>query len=88
MIRRGSDRKNEGRRAPGLHARGGIIDEADLLAALESGKVAGAGLDVFAQEPPGESTLAAHPHVVAMPHVGAQTEEAQRATLPSISRMK
>jgi len=66
-------------------ARGGIIDEAALLAALESGKVAGAGLDVFAQEPPGESALAAHPHVVAMPHVGAQTEEAQARAAVDIS---
>jgi D-3-phosphoglycerate dehydrogenase len=66
-------------------ARGGIIDEAALLAALESGKVAGAGLDVFAQEPPGESALTAHPHVVAMPHVGAQTEEAQARAAVDIS---
>jgi len=66
-------------------ARGGIIDEAALLAALENGKVAGAGLDVFAQEPPGESALAAHPQVVAMPHVGAQTEEAQTRAAVDIS---
>jgi len=66
-------------------ARGGIIDEAALLAALESGKVAGAGLDVFAQAPPGERALAAHPHVVAMPHVGAQTEEAQARAAVDIS---
>ena len=58
-------------------ARGGVIEETALLAALESGKVAGAALDVFEAEPPGESALAMHPHVVATPHIGAQTSEAQ-----------
>jgi D-3-phosphoglycerate dehydrogenase len=58
-------------------ARGGIIDETALLAALETGQVAAAALDVFATEPPGLSALVAHPNVVATPHIGAQTEEAQ-----------
>lgn len=58
-------------------ARGGIIAETALLAALESGQVAGAALDVFADEPPGLAALAAHPNVVATPHIGAQTGEAQ-----------
>src|SRR5512143_3332363 len=58
-------------------ARGGIIDEAALLAALNSGKVAGAALDVFAAEPPGATDLIRHPHVIATPHIGAQTIEAQ-----------
>jgi D-3-phosphoglycerate dehydrogenase len=58
-------------------ARGGIIDETALVAALNSGKVAGAGLDVFATEPPGQSDLVLHPRVVCSPHVGAQTAEAQ-----------
>ncbi|MFZ6026605.1 MAG: hydroxyacid dehydrogenase [Chloroflexota bacterium] len=58
-------------------ARGGIVDETALLGALESGQVAAAGLDVFATEPPGLSALVAHPNVVATPHVGAQTQEAQ-----------
>lgn len=63
-------------------ARGGVIDESALLAALESGRVAAAGLDVFTAEPPGQSLLVAHPHVVATPHIGAQTLEAQsRASL-------
>jgi len=58
-------------------ARGGIIDETDLLGALESGQVAGAALDVFAKEPPGLSALVAHPNVIATPHISAQTVEAQ-----------
>jgi D-3-phosphoglycerate dehydrogenase len=58
-------------------ARGGIIDETALLAALEQGQVAGAALDVFASEPPGLTALVAHPNVVATPHMGAQTAEAQ-----------
>lgn len=59
-------------------ARGGVIDEAALLEALNSGKVAGAALDVFAAEPPGLTDLVTHPKLVCTPHVGAQTIEAQR----------
>lgn len=58
-------------------ARGGIINEADLLEALNSGKIAAAGIDVFSSEPPTDFALAQHPHVVATPHLGATTEEAQ-----------
>jgi D-3-phosphoglycerate dehydrogenase len=58
-------------------ARGGIIDESALLAALESGQVAGAALDVFGDEPPGLTALVTHANVVATPHIGAQTSEAQ-----------
>lgn len=58
-------------------ARGGIIDEAALLAALQSGHVAGAALDVFVEEPPKDWTLAQLPQVLATPHLGASTEEAQ-----------
>jgi D-3-phosphoglycerate dehydrogenase len=58
-------------------ARGGIINEKDLYEALESGKVAGAALDVFEQEPPVNSPLVVHPNVVCTPHLGASTQEAQ-----------
>ena len=57
--------------------RGGVVDETALLAALESGHLAGAALDVYEQEPPNRPELARHPRVVATPHIGAQTDEAQ-----------
>uniref|UniRef100_A0A7C1J855 D-3-phosphoglycerate dehydrogenase n=1 Tax=Ammonifex degensii TaxID=42838 RepID=A0A7C1J855_9THEO len=59
-------------------ARGGIIDEAALYVALKEGKVAGAALDVFEQEPLTQSPLFALPNVVVTPHLGASTVEAQR----------
>ncbi len=67
-------------------ARGGVINEDALLQALELGKVAAAGLDVFTSEPPGDSALAKHPHVVATPHMGAQTQEAQVRAASDISQ--
>lgn len=67
-------------------ARGGIIDETALLAALNSGKVAGAALDVFEKEPPDNMELVAHPHVVASPHIAGQTSEAQRRASVDISK--
>jgi D-3-phosphoglycerate dehydrogenase len=61
-------------------ARGGIIDEEELLKALNENRVAGAALDVYMAEPPTaevEKALIAHPKVLAVPHLGASTEEAQ-----------
>jgi D-3-phosphoglycerate dehydrogenase / 2-oxoglutarate reductase len=59
-------------------ARGGIVHEADLLAAVQGGKVAGAALDVYETEPlPKDSPLRALPQIVMTPHLGASTEEAQ-----------
>ena len=58
-------------------ARGGIVDEDALADALEAGQVAGAALDVFVTEPPGESRLLKLSNVLTTPHLGASTEEAQ-----------
>ncbi|MCW4116909.1 phosphoglycerate dehydrogenase [Aurantimonas sp. MSK8Z-1] len=58
-------------------ARGGLVVEADLVDALKSGKVAGAGIDVFETEPATESPLFGLANVVCTPHLGASTEEAQ-----------
>lgn len=62
-------------------ARGGVIDEAALLDALQEGRIAGAALDVFTKEPPEAGSIARalieHANVVATPHLGASTEEAQ-----------
>ncbi len=66
---------------PGLRlincARGGIVDEAALLEAIEKGQVAGAALDVFEKEPPKDNPLLQRPEVIVTPHLGASTEEAQ-----------
>ncbi len=67
-------------------ARGSIIDETALADALRSGKVAGAALDVFQSEPPGDSPLLAFDQVIATPHVGATTVEAQTNVATQIAR--
>jgi len=66
-------------------ARGGIIDESALLDALNRGKVAGAALDVFGQEPPGLTETVSHPRLIATPHIGAQTAEAQSRAAEDIA---
>ncbi len=58
-------------------ARGALIDETALLAALNEGQIAGAALDVFSMEPPESFELVTHERVVATPHLGASTHEAQ-----------
>ena len=58
-------------------ARGGLVDEADLAAALDSGQVGGAAFDVFVEEPARDNPLFGHPNFIATPHLGAATAEAQ-----------
>lgn len=75
-------RKAFAKAKPGLivinAARGGIVDEAALLEALNSGQVGAAGLDVFVEEPPPKGhPLVDHPNVICTPHLGASTEQAQ-----------
>jgi D-3-phosphoglycerate dehydrogenase len=71
------------RAKPGLRlincARGGIVDEEALLKALEENRISAAALDVFSQEPPGATPLVSHPRVIATPHLGASTREAQES---------
>jgi len=70
-------------------ARGGIVNEGDLLAALESGRLAGAAVDVWTEEPPVSELvkrLIAHPRVVVTPHLGANTLEAQVNVAVDVAR--
>lgn len=75
---------------PTLHivnaARGGIVDETALFEALKDGKVAGAGLDVYATEPCTDSPLFTLDNVVATPHLGASTDEAQEKAGISVAK--
>ncbi len=66
-------------------ARGGIIDEAALYEALQSGQIAGAALDVWAKEPPRDNPLVTHERVIALPHLGASTHEAQALTAADVA---
>jgi D-3-phosphoglycerate dehydrogenase / 2-oxoglutarate reductase len=67
-------------------ARGGIVNEADLHAALVSGKVAGAALDVFSREPITEGPLFGLPNFISTPHLAAASEEAQEAVAVEIAQ--
>ncbi|KQV07640.1 phosphoglycerate dehydrogenase [Leifsonia sp. Root112D2] len=67
-------------------ARGGLIDEDALHRALTSNTIAGAGLDVFVNEPPKDSPLVSLPNVVVTPHLGASTDEAQEKAGVSVAR--
>jgi D-3-phosphoglycerate dehydrogenase len=58
-------------------ARGGTVNEAALLHALNSGQISFAGIDVFEREPTNNSALLSHPNVSLSPHIGASTAEAQ-----------
>ncbi|MFQ5611695.1 MAG: NAD(P)-dependent oxidoreductase [Anaerolineae bacterium] len=66
-------------------ARGMVIDEAALLAALDRGQIAGAALDVFVEEPATDSRLAQHDRVIATPHIAASTEDAQLAAATTVA---
>jgi D-3-phosphoglycerate dehydrogenase len=69
-------------------ARGGLIDERALAAALDAGKVAGAAIDVFDPEPPAsDNPIVGHPKVLVTPHLGASTEEAQVSVAVEAARL-
>ena len=71
-------------------SRGGVVDEPALLAALETGRIGGAALDVYSEEPPpSDSPLRNHPRIVTTPHLGASTREAQKqVALTSASQVR
>ena len=85
------DRETLGRCKPGVGlvncARGGIIDEAALLEALESGQVGGVALDVYSKEPPPPEleALLQHPAAVVTPHIAASTAEAQEKVAKQVT---
>src|SRR4030095_15771232 len=70
-------------------ARGGIVHEGDLLAALDAGRVSGAAIDVWSEEPPRSAPgrrLTQHPNVVVTPHLGANSSEAQINVAVDVAR--
>ncbi|MDH4036598.1 MAG: hypothetical protein OEX18_02685 [Candidatus Krumholzibacteria bacterium] len=66
-------------------SRGGVVDEAALLQALDAGKVRAVAMDVFEKEPPGDSPLLRHPRSVFTPHLGAATVDAQRRVATDVA---
>ena len=75
---------------PGVYlintARGELIDEGALVRAIDDGRVAGAGIDVFREEPPGESPLLTHESIIVTPHLGALTAEAQERAAVDVAQ--
>ncbi|QTX04353.1 phosphoglycerate dehydrogenase [Agromyces archimandritae] len=67
-------------------ARGGLIDEADLAEALNTGSIAGAAIDVYTSEPPTESPLRTAKNIVLTPHLGGSTDDAQEKAGVSVAR--
>lgn len=67
-------------------ARGGLVDEVALAAALRNGEIAGAGIDVFTSEPPVDDALTSLPNIIVTPHLGASTDEAQEKAGVSVAR--
>jgi D-3-phosphoglycerate dehydrogenase len=67
-------------------ARGGIVNEKDLHAAIKQGRVAGAALDVFEKEPPGDNPLLSLEEVISTPHLGASTRQAQAKVAEAIAK--
>ncbi len=67
-------------------ARGGLVDEKALAAALKAGEIAGAGIDVFTTEPPTDDSLTSLPNILVTPHLGASTDEAQEKAGVSVAR--
>jgi glyoxylate reductase len=76
------DRERFGQMKPGAlfinTARGDLVDEKALLAALDEGQLGGAGLDVFTREPDVPPELANHPKILALPHIGSATTHTRR----------
>jgi D-3-phosphoglycerate dehydrogenase len=69
-------------------ARGSLVDDRAVLAALEEGRLAGVATDVYEKEPPADYALARHQRVIATPHIGAFTEESvERATVAAVENI-
>ena len=66
-------------------ARGELVDEKALLAAIEEGRIAGAALDVFSEEPPTNNPILDNPKIIVTPHLGASTQEAQAAVAKEVA---